>query len=486
MATLRVAVRGLGLVSTVILARLLVPEDFGLVAMATSLIAFLELATAFSFDIPLIQKQDADRRHFDSAWTLNALFYAGLTILLLALATPAAAFYDEERLTPVIYVLALGFFIKGFENIGVVYFRKELDFRKDFILLLSKKLLGFCVTIPLAFAWKSYWALVVGMVAGNLLGVVLTYYLHPYRPRFSFAMAADLMNFSKWLIFNNAISFLRMRSPDFIIGRVSGPAALGLFNISFEVSTMPTTEVVAPINRVVFPGYAKLATDPHALRQSYLDVLAIIALVALPAGVGLSSVAEPLIDIVLGDKWIEATPLVALLALFGAVNAIQTNTGSVYNAIGKPYLIAIIGSVNIAVLLSTAIWLAIHYGAIGVAAAYLGTSILMAPITFAILCHQIRLPFRSILSVLIRPIFGCGVLYASVVSLDDNVLIPQEFGSLGRLAILVLVGMFSYVVSTLGSWLLIGRPRSAEYRLAAVVGRALKTRITRPNHTKDA
>ena len=175
MALLRFTVRSIGLISTMILARLLVPADFGLVAMATSIMAFLELATAFRFDIPLIQNQNAEDRHFDTAWTLNALFGVGLTVLLLILAYPAAEFFREDRLFAVINVLAFGFLITGFENIGVVNFRKQLDFRKDFVLLLAKKLVGFCVTIPLAFALRSYWALVAGIVVGNAIGVAITY-----------------------------------------------------------------------------------------------------------------------------------------------------------------------------------------------------------------------------------------------------------------------------------------------------------------------
>src|SRR5690606_13797927 len=118
------------------------------------------------------------RSHFDSAWTLNVAFYTALTIVLVLLADSAAAFYQDPRLTNVIYVLGAGFLVQGFENIGIVQFRKELDFRKDFIMMLSKKLAGFLVTIPLAFVMRSYWALVVGMVLGNALSVLLSYLLH--------------------------------------------------------------------------------------------------------------------------------------------------------------------------------------------------------------------------------------------------------------------------------------------------------------------
>src|SRR5690606_37739254 len=118
--------------------------------------------------------------------------------------------------------------------------------------------------------------------------------------------ASEMLNFSKWLIFNNAINFLRTRSPDFVIGRMSGPAGLGLFTVAYEISTLPTSELVAPINRVVFPGYSKLSKNIVLLGESYLNVLAVIAFFALPAGFGISAIAAPLVNVVLGSKWIEA------------------------------------------------------------------------------------------------------------------------------------------------------------------------------------
>lgn len=485
MALLRFSVRGLGLVSTVILARLLVPADFGLVAMATSIVAFLELATAFSFDVQLIQKQDADRTHFDTAWTLNLAFYSSLTVLLVLLAEPAAAFYQEPRLTTVIYVLAAGFFAKGFENIGVVMFRKELDFRKDFLLMFSKKTLSFVVAIPLAFWLRNYWALIAGMMAGNVGGVVLTYVVHPFRPRFSLVVAREMLDFSKWLILNNMFGFLRLRSPDFVVGRVSGSSALGLFNVAYEIATLPTTELVAPINRAVFPGYAKLGDDLKRLRESYLDVVAIIALVALPAALGISAVSEPLVSLFLGAQWADAAPLIAVLALFGGVTAIQANTASVFHARGKPYLASVTGAVNVVLLLGSSIPLALAYGPIGVAAAYLGTYIAAVPLNYYLVAREVRCGPSAFVSVLWRPIIAALVMYAVVTQLAGHAALESTIAAV-QLAVLVPLGALVYVATASLLWLAAGRPPSAEYRLGrVVVGRLRRGRGVRAENAPN-
>lgn len=479
MASLRFAVRGLGLVSTMILARLLVPADFGLVAMATSVIAFMELATAFGFDVPLIQNQEADRRHFDTAWTLNVLFYLALTGLLVLVARPAAAFYHEPRLPLVIYVLAAGFAIRGFQNIGVVHFRKDMNFRKEFAVMFSKKAVGVLVTIPLAFYLRSYWALVAGIVAGDVLGVIVTYVFHPFRPRLGLSAAREMLDFSKWLLASNALRFVQQRSPDFLIGRVSGSAALGIFAIGFEISTLPSTELVAPINRVVFPGYSKLARDARVLGQSYLDVLAVIALLLLPASLGLSAVARPLVDVFLGDKWTAAAPLIAVLGIYGGVYAIQTNSASVFNAIGKPYLVAFLMLVNIVMLLGACIPLAFAFGPLGVSAGYLISCVLLAPATFYFVCRETSIRFADLAGVLWRPAVSSLVMYV-VIGYVSSILAAKNVASIAMLGALIPLGAAVYSASVVLLWFIAGRPMSAENRLVLIALRRIrKARVRR-------
>ena len=465
MSLLRISIRVIGLVSTVILARLLVPADFGLVAMATSIVAFLQLATAFGFDTPLIQKQHADRTHFDSAWTMNVAFYTAMAVMLVVLAQPAAAFYQDARLETVIYVLAAGFAVQGFENIGIVYFRKELDFRRDFMMMLAKKLAGFIVTIPLAFIMRSYWALVIGIVLGNVLGVMLSYVLHPFRPRFDLSAVGELFRFSRWLVLNNAIQFLRLRSPDFIIGRMFGTSSLGLFSVAHEISTMPTTELVAPINRAVFPGYSKMAGNLEELRRSYLDVLALIAVIAVPAGFGIAAVASPLVDLVLGSKWAGAAPIVGILAVYGGINAIGANTGYAFNAIGKPHLNTWIGVLNAVGLLTSAILLALAYGPVGVAIAYLGTALFITPVIYWHAGRELQLRYRAFPLVLWRPILCSALMYLFIQHVDA-LLVNAGHESWAELAILVPLGAALYAILMCLFWVMAGRPRSAEYRVA--------------------
>jgi lipopolysaccharide exporter len=146
----RLGDRSLGLVSTVVLVRLLAPSDFGLIAMGMSIIAVCELIGQLGFDMALIQNRHAGRKHYDTAWTFNVIFAGVTSIGLLLLAVPAAKFYGEPRLTPIVLFLALGSLISSFENIGVIAFRRDLQFSKEFGFIFGKKLASFAITIPLA------------------------------------------------------------------------------------------------------------------------------------------------------------------------------------------------------------------------------------------------------------------------------------------------------------------------------------------------
>jgi O-antigen/teichoic acid export membrane protein len=180
--------RSIGLISTLILARILSPSDFGVIAMALSFIFFAEQLAAFSFDIALIHNQSATREHFDTAWTGNLLLGLSITLVMLLAAYPIAGFYRQPELVWVVCALALGPLISGAENIGVVAFRKELNFRKEFLFQLSRKALGFLIVVPIALIVRNYWALVVGILFSKLAGTAISYLMHPYRV---FQVAAD-------------------------------------------------------------------------------------------------------------------------------------------------------------------------------------------------------------------------------------------------------------------------------------------------------
>lgn len=467
MTLFKFVTRSMGVVSTMILARLLVPEDFGLIAMASAVIAAIELLSAFSFDVALIQNQSATRAHYDSAWTLHVIFGVVLSGIIVLFSGVIADFFREPRLVDILIVLAIGYIVRSAENIAVVDLRKNLQFDREFLLRVSEKLVGFCITISLAYWLRSYWALVIGIVATHIAGVAMTYIIIPYRPAFNLQHAKDLFGFSKWLVINNFLAFFRERSADFILGRVSGATSLGLFTIGNEIASLPTTELVMPINRAVFPGYARMASEPDTLRQSYLEILGVIALIALPAGVGIASVAHLAVPVFLGDQWHAAIPIVQVMAIHGVFYALLGNTGPLLLALGKPQLLTIILAATVAALIPGAIMLSAQMGALGLAWAYM----LAMPVCFGLSIYfvmvNIRLRIISLIGAIWRPVVASVLMYVIL-----QILFPPASGEdatsltlLGPLLAAIATGGAIYVTTVLGLWWLGSRDGGPE-RLA--------------------
>jgi O-antigen/teichoic acid export membrane protein len=469
MVVFKILERSLGLVSTLILVRLLIPSDFGLIAMATSVIAILEVMGAFSFDTVLIHKQKAGRVQYDTAWTFNIIVSTAIAILLLLLSAPAAKFYGEPRLVAVIAILAVGSWVQGFENIGVVEFRKSLEFGKEFRFLLIKKIIAFSVTVPLAFLLRNYWALVIGTIVGKFGQVIVSYLVHSYRPHLSLSARHELLHFSKWLLLNNIILLVRDRSADFTIGRLLGTHQLGLYAISHEISQLPTTELSAPINRAIYPAYAKQAHDLAQLRHSFIQVTSMLWLIVLPAGTGIALTSPLIVEVALGTNWIEAIPLLQILAIFGTLLVLQDNTAYVFYALGKPRITTFLTLSYVLVLVPLLLFLTSTQGAVGAAWAHLVTTALFVPVAFLIVFRHLRLAvgvfarsvWRALASMLIMAATVKGFL--GWMSADQAPALLLLEG--------VVLGVVTYVAAIAAFWWVTGQPTGAE---SFVLGRLRK------------
>ncbi|MCB1733929.1 MAG: lipopolysaccharide biosynthesis protein [Gammaproteobacteria bacterium] len=463
MVLLRFSERAVGFISTLILVRLLMPSDFGLIAMATSIVALLELLTAFSFDMALIHNQAAEDHHYHTAWTLNVLLGAISTVLLVLIAPWVSAFYEEPALYWVVIALSPLLLLRGLSNIGIVAFRKDMQFHREFHYRIIKRLLSFLVTISLALYWRSYWALIVGMMSDALIGCVLSYLLHPFRPRPSLAGWRNLFGFSVWVLLNSILAFLRLRSTDFILGKVAGTHSLGLYSVSYEVATMPTAELVAPINRAVFPAFSKMTKDLAELRESYLHVAAGVLLLALPAGIGMAAISDILVPVVLGEKWLDAIPVIQLIAVNGAIISFTANIMPVFMATGDMRISVVMSLVNVLVFIAL-VWLwGREEGALGAAKAWLVATVLTHPMPIVYMLVRLKIPLLTYVGTVWRPVAASALMYFVTRSwIDAFAWSGTALEQIVFLLSAVAVGLVSYAVSELSLWWLQGKPPGSE------------------------
>jgi lipopolysaccharide exporter len=458
MIAMRWSMRGIGVVSTIILARLLAPQDFGIIAMAMLLVGFVEILAETGLHLALIRNAKADRQLYDTAWTLSVLQGFVLCALIVALAPLAALYFEEPRATAVLYVLALRPLINGFQNIGTVAFLKELDFARDFRFGIFQKLTAFVITIVLAYVLRNYWALAYGIVASSVAAVILSYAMHPYRPRWCLARVRQLYGFSLNILAQSMSYFLNGKIDEIVVGGNFGTETMGHYHIAADVGTSPTYELTEPMARSLFPIYAKLSHQPGELSGAYLHALSAIAVLACASGAGIFSVAEPLVLVVLGEKWADAAPLMSWLALAMAMMVISNTAFAVLNATGRERLALRLTLLRTAVLIGLLVPVAAALSVEAVAATRFAVMAVFLPIFLVVTARLVGLSPRDPLRAIWRPAAAALLM---TMTLE---LLPLEtvHHAAPQLIIEVAVGAVVFVCGLIGLWLLAGKPAGFE------------------------
>ncbi|MEQ8690337.1 MAG: lipopolysaccharide biosynthesis protein [Pseudomonadales bacterium] len=471
MMTMRLFNRSVGFISTLILARLLVPEDFGLIAMAMVFSSLLVAISDMSVHVPLIQKSVIDDADLNSAWSLQVMLSLAQSVVLTLAASWVAEFYGEPRLESIVYALALITLVGGLQNTGVIMFQRDMQFHKEFVFLSIVRILTFVVTISIAFWLRSYIALLSGMLVGAASRVILSFVMHNHRPRWCVEKFLEFFHFSKWMLLNNILKFLGQRGVELVIGKTMGARSVGLFSIGSEIATLPTTELAAPINRVSLSGYSRLQGDENALKQSYLDVLGLIALVVLPTGIGIAISADRLVPLLLGENWIATIPLIEVLAVVGSVSCLLSNSGSVFLAKGKPRLLAFISLIRILALIPAMIYLSSVYGLVGVAFAMMLATAVWVALILTLLMRELSMHLQELVAVILRPVIAVISMAAMVRFAGINVQVSNLWIDT---ALTISVGALTYSLCIVLLWFISRRPLGAETRLAELCASSLR------------
>lgn len=330
--------RALGLLRTVILARVLSPDDFGLMGVALLSMSALETFSQTGFSQALVQKQEDTDEYLDTAWTIQVIRGFVLASILFLGAPLVGQFFGEPAATMLVRVLGLSELLKGLTNIGVVYFSKQLDFQKQFIYQISGILADLAVAIPIALVLRSVWALAFGLLAGNLVRCVASYIIDPYRPRLQFneGQVRELFGFGKWILGSSILVFLITQGDDVFVGKLLGTTMLGFYQMAYKISNMPATEITHVISQVTFPAYSKLQDNISKLGEAYLKVLQLTAFLSFPIAGLIFALAPDFTQIFLGEKWMPMVPAMQVLVLAGLVRSIAATTGPIFQAVGRP------------------------------------------------------------------------------------------------------------------------------------------------------
>jgi len=457
LATWRWTARLMGVVSIVILARLLLPEDFGIVATGMVVVAFFDVLIDLGTDRYLIRLSDPSRKDYDTAWTLRLSVVVASSTVIFVAASPVAHLFGDDRLINVLRVLALANMMRGFSNIGLIMYQRNLQYKKIAMIGLGQRLTGVATTIALAFILQNYWAMVFGQVAFRGAELVLSYLVHPYRPRPAIAQIADQWDFSKWIVVRNVATFLQGKGDQLVVAKLFGTEAIGLYSMAVRVAQLPTQHLMKPVLLPIYSGLARKQHDPKLFSAGVLQMTEAVFVVVLPAAILFATLSEPIVTLALGAKWLAVGPLLTLLVIAMMAQVLVDPVVTTLTLLGRVGLLAalhwISAIVGIAVVL-----LAARLGDLEeVAQARAGIVAVLAFLYYGQLRGALAVPWRRLAACAYRPVVAAIGMAVVTTSIANAGYYPSV-----TLLLAFLAGCVAYAAVVYVLWRAASRPNSGE------------------------
>jgi len=430
-----------------ILARLLTPSDFGLIAMVIVFSSFVAIFSDFGLTSAIVQKKEVSDETLSSTFWISVGLGALLTIALAAFAPLIAAFYSEPRLTPLIVLLSTTFFIASFGNVQSALLTKSMNFKALAVIGICALGISGPISIFLAFSGYGVWSLAWNVVLFTFITVVLTWIYSRWVPHFSLGLqhVKGLLGFGMNLTGFSFVNYFGRNLDNLLIGRFLGPTPLGFYNLAYNLLLFPLSNISDVVGRVMFPALSKIQHDKRIVREAYITSNRHIAAISLPLMMWLVITAPQLVRVVFGMKWVSAIVLVQILAITAAQQSIVANAGWIYLSQGRTDVMLKVSTVaTIITAISFAVGL--RWGVVGVAIAYTIASYSLAYPLNAVPFRLIDLKVRHFFAYLL-PIVLATLIFGVVAFLVRIFL--EEFGVTQDVTILVIVtvaSLFSYSV----------------------------------------
>jgi O-antigen/teichoic acid export membrane protein len=396
-----VGVRVISLVKFLVLARILAPEDFGILAIAAVAVDLLVLLTDFGMVPALVQRRNPERRHYDAAWTVNLTRSLVIAVGIVISAPLLSALFGEPRATEVLQVLGLRPVLDATGSIRVADLMRTLKFRSLSAVRLSGAVADATLAIALA-PTLGVWAVVIGALTGAAVGSAVSYLVAPYRPRLSLDThaARSLFRFGRWMLVAGLLGVAGDALLRGMIARRLGAVDLGVYYVAVRIAILPYEVVSEIVAAVAFPVQALLQNDrPRAARVFRSSLKAPLALL-IPIYATLVALAEPIVVHVLGARWEGAAPVIRVTAVIGIIGTLYDSTTAMLQGLGRPEWVAALAGVHLPIVAALAWWFAGALGITGAALARLAAEsavqITAGVLSTRLLPHPFAGMFRSL------------------------------------------------------------------------------------------
>ncbi|MBN1559792.1 lipopolysaccharide biosynthesis protein [candidate division KSB1 bacterium] len=409
--------QGVTFVIYIVLARLLEPHDFGLLAMAMIFIGITDLLSRLGTNTVVIQQKSLSQELLSSLFFLNLGMGLVVGVLLIGLSPFLGWLIKNPAVTPILQILSVTFVIQAIGSVHNGLLRRKLLFNRIAILNFSVAIIKGAVAICLALLGYRVWALVIAVIVASMLRTLFLFIATGWSPSFCLDWAeirrvrSFIYNITGFGLFNSFAS----RAGNFLIGRFLGAASLGIYSIAFKLFTLPNQYVSHVVGNVLLSALSAVQENNSLLQKKYLRASAGIALITFPLSIGLALVAKPFVLTLYGDKWSAAAPIITILSLVGSIHSIAVISGNIFIAKGRTRLWLGWGVFS-GTVSSLSVLCGLPWGLMGVTVAYAFSSIILVYVSFIISCRLIDLRMADFISVLM-PYLRATLIMAAVVIL---------------------------------------------------------------------
>jgi PST family polysaccharide transporter len=438
-----VARKGLHFVLTIILARLLMPSDFGLLGMVTIFTGFASLFADAGLEAALVQREELKPSHFVSIFWVNLGVSAAIGGVFCAIAPLIADFYDEPLLTNVVWFAAALFPLNALGSVHRAKLKRALDFKSLAVSDLASVFISGVLGVTLAVLDFGVFALVAQLVAAALAASTCLWLISDWRPKLAFDWDAvrELLGYGSNLVGFRAFNYWSRQADDLLIGKLEGSSALGIYSKAYEFMKLPISQISAVLTRVMFPALSRIQSDKERVKRVYLKAVGAIALLAFPMMLGLLVVADHFVLALLGEKWAAVIPILRVFCIVGLLQSISTTTGWLYQSQGRTDWMFRWGIFATIVTL-IAFGVGILWGVMGVVIAYTIRTALLTGINFSIAGRLVSMSLKDVLDAVTGEL-SCALLMGLAV-LGIKVALPTSAPHWVSLAVTVVSGAVVY------------------------------------------
>lgn len=399
-----------------LLARLLGPEVFGLVALAGIFLAFVQIFTDQGLSAAIVQRQELDPEHLDTAFWINVGTGILLTVFGIAAAGVVANIFNEPQLAPIVRWLSLSFLFSAFNSVQSAILSRELAFKSLAIRTLVANFIGGVVGVVMAFQGFGVWSLVGQQLVNGLVAIFVLWRVSDWRPGLNISAKhyQELFAFGINDVGFNVFNFFSRRGDDLLIGYFLGHVALGYYTIAYRVLLLMTQLLISTTSKVALPTFSRLQQEPERLRRAFYTATQLSSLVAVPAFLGVVVLAPELVQVLFGSKWLPSIPVMQVLSFAGVLQSVSYFNGSVIVAMGKPSWrlgITVLNSVSNIVAYA----LVVHWGIVAVAAAFVIRGYLFSPLPIWMIHKLIHLELSVYLRQYVVPLVSSLVMVIAIL-----------------------------------------------------------------------